>query len=257
MTATCIFDFDGVLFDSARECLEVAYHTAREQSERLPFARAFLHDSTPSPEIADAFVRHRYFVGPPWQYAVLLRCIVERRMPRSTDAFLERAAAEQSSLAFFSEMYFAKRTELARERAWYSLVTPYAPAAEAFRDLVARGRAAILSTRDDRSIMALCHHYFGFELSERQLLPRAAAREKWHILLEHARNLDVPLQSVFFVDDYLQHALPARQRGVSAHLATWGYLGPSDVQEARAAGLPCLALDDLSSVLRNYEESSS
>jgi hypothetical protein len=59
---------------------------------------------------------------------------------------------------------------------------------------------------------------------------------------------------VFFVDDYLPHALPAHRHGIAAHLATWGYLGPDDQAAALTAGLPCLQLSDLARALRAHEE---
>ena len=89
------------------------------------------------------------------------------------------------------------------------------------------------------------------------MLPRAGSREKWQLLLEAADIVRLHPDRVFFVDDYLHHALPAHQHGVRAYLATWGYLGPDDITEAGAAGLPCVALDQLRSALLTHEETSS
>ena len=242
-----VFDFDGVLFDTRHECLEVAYQAVRV----LPVAwNARWRDAEQPPlRVADAFARYRYRVGPPWQYALLLELIAERRLPDRAEDFFAQAAERRSELEPFTEVYFAQRDKLAANPRWLDLAKPYAQATRAFRDL--SGRAAILSTRDDRSITRLCQHYLGIEP---RLLPRSGASEKWQLLLGAAEQLGMRPESLFFVDDYVQHALPARRRGISAQLAVWGYLGPDDKIHALTEGLPCLQLSDLDRAIRAHEE---
>jgi phosphoglycolate phosphatase-like HAD superfamily hydrolase len=247
-----VFDFDGVLFETDRECMAIAYRAVRE----LPAAWAapFRASEAPGEDVAREFLLHRHRVGPPWQYAVLLRAIAERTLPETTEQFLAQAAALRGELEPFTERYFAARGAVAADRArWLALVTPFADAAQEFQRLHARGAAAILSTRDDASIRLLCAHYLGVELLPGELLPRSGPREKWEILLEAAAARGLAPGDVFFVDDYLHHALPAHRRGIAAHLARWGYVGDGDVEAALTAGMPCLQLSDLGAVLRAHE----
>jgi hypothetical protein len=65
-----------------------------------------------------------------------------------------------------------------------------------------------------------------------------------------------PPASLLFLDDYLGHALPAYQHGISAKLATWGYASADDKQAALTAGLPCLQLDELSRAISAHLELS-
>jgi phosphoglycolate phosphatase-like HAD superfamily hydrolase len=247
-----VFDFDGVLFETDRECLAIAYRAARELP--APWAEPFRALEAPAPEIERAFLAHRHRVGPPWQYAVLLRAIAEGALPATTEEFLARAAELRGELEPFTERYFAARGAVAADRArWLALVTPFADSTREFARLHARGAAAILSTRDDASIRLLCAHYLGIELLPGELLPRSGPREKWEILLEVAAARGLPPGDVFFVDDYLHHALPARRRGIAAHLAGWGYVGEGDLEAALTAGMPCLQLPDLGPALRAHE----
>ena len=247
-----VFDFDGVLFATDRECLAIAYRPVRELP--APWAEPYRALEAPSPEVERAFLAHRHRVGPPWQYAVLLRAIAERALPATTEEFLARAAQLRGELEPFTERYFAARAALAADRAaWLALVTPFAEAAGELVRLHAQGAAAILSTRDDTSIRLLCAHYLGIELGPGELLPRSGPREKWEILLETAAARGLPPGEVFFLDDYLHHALPARRRGIAAHLAGWGYVGEGDVEAALTAGMPCLQLPDLGPALRAHE----
>lgn len=247
-----VFDFDGVLFDTARECLAIAYRAARE----LPaaWAEPYRAREAPAPDVEQSFLRHRHWVGPPWQYAVLLRAIAERALPRTTEEFLARAAALRGELEPFTGRYFAARGALAADRArWLALVAPFPEACRELARLHARGAAAILSTRDDASIRLLSSHYLGLELAPGALLPRSGPREKWEILLEAAAARGLSPRDVFFLDDYLPHALPAHHRGIAAHLARWGYLGDGDVEAALTAGMPCLQLPELGAAIRAHD----
>jgi len=248
-----VFDFDGVLFETDRECLAIAYRAARELPDA--WAAPFREQPDPTPDFERAFLAHRHRVGPPWQYAVLLRAISEQTLPATTEQFLARAAELRGALEPFTERYFAARAQVAADRArWLSLVTPFPEACRELQRLHARGAAAILSTRDDASIRALCAHYLGIELPPGVLLPRSGPREKWEILLDAAAARGLRPGDVFFVDDYLHHALPAHRRGISAHLARWGYLGEGDLEAALTAGMPCLQLSDLGAALRAFDD---
>ncbi|HEU0030825.1 MAG TPA: HAD family hydrolase [Kofleriaceae bacterium] len=243
-----VFDFDGVLFDTARECLAVAYAASRKRPG--PAAERWRDVASPTPELATAFLAHRHWVGPPWQYAVLLDLLATEQLPSTTEQFLAIANARKAELASFTDLYFATRGELSEDVAtWCSVIEPFADAVQAFRKL--GGDAVILSTRDDRSIQRILGHFAGITPT---LLPRSGTKEKWQILVEAAEARGLPASAVFFLDDYAHHALPALKRGISAHLALWGYLGADDVHNAKAGGLPCLQLTDLERALARHAE---
>jgi phosphoglycolate phosphatase-like HAD superfamily hydrolase len=244
-----VFDFDGVLFDTARECLAIAYAAAH----KLPgiVADRWRDRETPDPEVTAQFLANRHWVGPPWQYAVLLECIARERLPATTNDFLAIANARKAELASFTELYFATRAELSQDvPRWCAAIQPYAAVSE-YEKLHATGKAVILSTRDDASIRKILGH---FTRLEPELLPRSGAREKWQILVEAAGRRGLEPRQVFFVDDYAHHAVPAKQRGIAAHLAMWGYLGADDIEMAHAGGVPCLQRTDLARVLARHEQ---
>jgi phosphoglycolate phosphatase-like HAD superfamily hydrolase len=248
-----VFDFDGVLFDTARECLAVAYASTRKIAGATRERWRDLDE--PLPSVTQMFLANRHWVGPPWQYAVLLDCIATERMPSTTAEFLALAATRKGELSAFTELYFETRCELARDLArWCSVIDPYAEALAAFARLHAAGHAAILSTRDDRSIQRILGYFAGVEPV---LLPRSGPREKWEILVETSAARGLSPSRVFFVDDYAHHALGAHRRGIAAHVALWGYLGPDDIETARANGLPCLALAELDTALARHEEENA
>lgn len=252
MTALFVFDFDGVLFDTAPECLHIAFRTARDWA----FGEKWRDLDAPPRDVAEQFLQHRYWVGPPWQYAVLLECIARRELPASTEAFLARARSRQAELTSFTDAYFATRTETAKDRErWLGLVVPFRPALDELARALRADRGVILSTRDGTSIRTLCEAH-GLEIDARNLLPRAGQQEKWQLLLEAGAARGLSNGRLFFVDDYLHHALPAHQRGVSTFLATWGYLAPDDIATATTQGLPCLQLTNLGHAMVAHQENS-
>ncbi len=245
---TYVFDFDGVLFDTARECFEVAYATAK----RLAPHR---WSEQPSSELEASFLTHRHYVGPPWQYAVLLECLAEDRVPESTDAFLTVARRDESRWSGFTRAYFESRTELAKDLdRWCATIRPYPESLAAFRRLHDEGKASILSTRDPLSIHRIFAKFAGIEPD---LLPRAGSEPKYRLLQEFAKQAHEPASRVWFLDDYAEHAIPAARHGFAAHLALWGYLEPADAHKARAAGVGCLELEELDeSIARHAEETT-
>jgi phosphoglycolate phosphatase-like HAD superfamily hydrolase len=244
-----VFDFDGVLFDTARECLETAFATARER----PGSR-WRDCDVPPPDVAERFLANRHWVGPPWQYAVLLDCLATGEMPATTAEFVALAKRREAELASFTDDYFATRTRLSSDVArWCSVIAPYRGVVEAFRRLHDAGKAAILSTRDPASIQRIFTHFADFVPEQ---LARAGPREKHEALVELADHRGMTPKRLFFLDDYAHHAVPAHRRGVAAHLALWGYLGPDDIHNAREAGLPCVALADLERALARHEETT-
>ncbi|MBX2803283.1 MAG: hypothetical protein KTR31_36725 [Myxococcales bacterium] len=239
-----VFDFDGVLFDTARECLAIAWET----SLTLPFAASWRDLPGPPPDVEAAFLAHRYWVGPPWQYAVLLRSIAQGDLPTDTQDFDRRAEAQREALAGFTEAYFATRERLSADPdRWCATVRAHRGPTAAFLDLHRTGQAMVLSTRDDRSIRLLLHRFL--DVDDAVLLERGGPRPKWQILADLAAQRGLAPARLFFIDDHPHHALPAHEHGFASHLALWGYNAPDDVAACRAAGLSILAMDELDAAI--------
>ncbi|MBI4126186.1 MAG: hypothetical protein HY465_01710, partial [Deltaproteobacteria bacterium] len=228
-----VFDFDGVLFDSARECFVLAARAASGPDWKDKFSSADFRG------LEYAFLKSRYHVGPPWQFALLLKLLLENRVPQRTEDFLLIAERERGIWESFTEAYFAERKELSKNPTeWLNSFGMHKGPLEFFRSAMERGQARVLSTRNEESILRLLRELARIPVKDEILFPRAGAKEKWELLLEHCGDLD-PAQ-VLFLDDYVAHLLPALDRGFGAHLAAWGYLSPFDKEIAARKGLPVL-----------------
>lgn len=255
MSKLFVFDFDGVLFHSAPECLEIAFRTASRDPERWGFARPWAGLGSPPEEVARLFLKFRYWVAPPWQYAVLLKLIAEEALPSTTEEFMSMTRRHKEELECFTDHYFATRAVVMKDRKkWLSLIRPIRPATDCFEELVREGRAAILSTRDPMSIQAIIRDVLGVELGPQHFLPRAGTLKKHELLAQLSREKSISPKDIFFLDDYLDHALPAYNQGFQAHLAVWGYVGPTDRDDALRAGMPVLKLEELQSCVSTFKE---
>ena len=246
-----IFDFDGVLFDTARECLSLAFDAATANPARWKFAREWQGLITAPADVAEAFLRHRYLVGPPWQYSVLLKVIAEKMIPNTTESFLDLCEHLKADHEDFTLEYFAARKRQAADPVkWLQNMKAIHKSCEVFQSL---GDATwILSTRDGESIRRIHNSLLGAEFPAERLLPRAGEKEKWELLVDFGREHNARPESIFFLDDYVAHALPARQHGFASHLASWGYLGPQDLANASGSGLPVLRLDELEHAVERH-----
>lgn len=254
-TGLYVFDFDGVLFDTAHECLAIAFDAATAAPERWPFAARWAGAERPPADVAEAFLRLRYWVGPPWQYAVLLQVIADGEIPSDTESFLERCTALKTTHEGFEREYFAARGRLAQDEArWLREIVPVESACRIFEAL--GEDALILSTRDPGSIACIFASVRGLQVPPARILPRAGAREKFELLHDLAASTRQAPAAIFFLDDYVSHALPARQAGFASYLAGWGYLGPDDRHVAASQGLPVLDLEALGSTISQHRAST-
>ena len=237
-----VFDFDGVLFDTEKECLQLAFHA----SKSYEFAKSWTNLNEPPAEVAFAFLKSRYFVGPPWQYPVLLESIANDNVPATWEDFLELAQKKEALYCDFRQHYYACRTSMGKDL--YKFIKPVEKSPQVFLQLKKNHPTFILSTRNLESISALWKHFFNMSLEE-IILPLPKGEEKVSVLKNLAVAKAWKPGEIFFIDDYFPHLIPAHQQGFNAFLAKWGYLGPNDANSALKMGLPCVDLHQLEPLL--------
>lgn len=240
------FDFDGVLFDSKRECLEVALEACGTH-EKWRVSEKWRKDSPDFPRMRDFFYQYRYLVGPPWQYALLLKLIdTDQFDVLNTAAFDLRAKQSLQEYQAFTEHFFAVRHRIMADGdRWPKLMEPYPEAAHFFRAEYQRSAVKILSTRDPESIKAAIRYHLSISLDSTEFLERAGVRTKADILQSYRNQEGFDSSDILFLEDHILHALPALEAGFDVFLCEWGYLTADELAEARTRGLPTLALKAL------------
>ena len=219
-------DFDGVICDSANECMLVTYDAYFDvdhvHTEALPTA------------YCEVFKRYRYLVRDPGEYYLLANAYDEGRTIDEA-RFTAVVAGASSACREFKQKFFAARRALRRkdERAWVNLHSAYEHVVEFMK--TATAPIDIITTKDEESVDALLTAYGVREKVGRifgQQALTAHGGKAGAIRVAVARRGLEPSE-VAYLDDHLKHLADVRDTGVHLWHATWGYTDP-EVQETPA-----------------------
>jgi hypothetical protein len=229
-----VLDFDGVLCESAGECLQIAWcahkgvpveaFPAREDPYRVPA------------EVAERYWRTRPYMRHLAHFVVPL---LEGPAPADRAAFAERFASLPAGLADDFAAAARAYREAVRERrreAWLELHGVW-PQVSGLVDgaylATARDRASVLEILGVHGVRPDPARIFDM-LSEKQTaLGKIAERESR------------PRAGVFLLDDSIDNCLAARAAGFGAGWASWGCSDPGDEAIAIRSEIAVITLDAL------------
>ena len=144
---------------------------------------------------------------------------IRRALPLDCDA-LEHT----KTLASFREYYQEHRTDATR---------PYDGIEKMLADIQARGiRVAVVSNKADENVKALCQAYFGIEIAvgDQEGMPRKPAPDGVAKAME---QMGADVDRTVYVGDSEVDVETARNAGIPCLAVTWGF---RSAQELRAAG---------------------
>lgn len=248
-------DFDGVICNSAMECLITSYGV---------YAAARGDDYSHRLDAVPAATRERFFALRPFirdgqDYMLILHVIEQGIAIESQDDF-DRAADTLApemlalyglgALRELEDVFQAARRarRAANDGDWLASNTLYGGMRTA---LMAHRRdfAAIFITTSKPSAPArdiLAHH--GIALADDHVLGQDKVGESKHKNKHLARVRDVteaPFGNIHFLEDQVSHLEAASPLQVNTYLAGWGYNTDAQRQRALAAGARVLREDDI------------
>ena len=248
-------DFDGVICDSAAECLVSAYG-AFALVKGISFAPEA--DAVPD-RWRDGFYRLRSFTRDGKDYLMVLHLLDIGTSIHTQADFDSQSEARMRDLlriygadsardldARFQESRSAIR--LRDEEAWMKMNPLYQGVAEAL-DRCRDGFDSIYVTTfkpTDAAARILRHHRV--PLPEGQILgvDKIGESEDKNRHMERVRRMtSVPLGDIHYVDDQVSHLRAALGLGVRCYLATWGYNTDQQAEEARGLGIRLLVETEL------------
>jgi phosphoglycolate phosphatase-like HAD superfamily hydrolase len=232
-----VLDFEGVLCNSSREWMQVAWHGTQghpveavgtQGEERAPADVVWRF------EWCSPFIRH------PGHWLVPL---LEEVPPCATQDAFEAAyqALDRHRRETFLEVVSQYRERLRSERTaawarlhrWYPRILPWLRTHGDVVFLVtARDQASVLTLLERRGVTLPPDHILGEQSSKQAALGAIA------------RLAQVPPQDLIFVDDHPANVQEARQAGYRAFLALWGHWGRA-VAHLHIPPQPSLRLTDL------------
>ena len=224
-----VFDFDGVVCDSIRECRRIAWYA---------FVNGAVADfATEVPDrVRDRFGRQRPFMRQLVHFIVPLPEGPEIADRAAFDARFDELAAGDARA--FTEAAHAYRAAVrgARHAEWLAChdVQP--------KIVALLGGAYIATARDRESVLDLLAAH-GVRMDPERIF--ASLTDKTGALAEISRLEGVDPAGVQLVDDSVVNCLAARKAKFGAAWASWGYGAPGDDAIARDNGIPVLTLADL------------
>jgi len=240
-------DFDGVICDTVHEGCRSAWQVCREL--------VTLNGDVPPPELKAAFVRLRPVLESGWEFPVLVLAILDG-IPEAT-LFQSFQAECRRILEKYrvTPKELAARFDAVRDRAiarslegWLADQGLYPGMAERLQAILRGGTAIyVITTKEGRFAHKLLE-INGVTMPAARVWGKEQAQPKAELLRVLARDRGVDYDTIWFVEDRLKTLqLVERESDLAAvglFLATWGYVMPSDKDEAaRDPRIVSLALE--------------
>ncbi|HSB70106.1 MAG TPA: HAD family hydrolase [Candidatus Methylomirabilis sp.] len=231
-------DFDGVICNTVSEGLRSAWQVCREiRGEGGP---------NPPPEAGAVFVRLRPVLESGWEFPALLLAILDG-VPEAAlrEGFQTTWRAAILAKHHLTPDTLAARFDAVRDRAiragltdWLQDQRLYPGMADRLRDILREGvQVFVLTTKEGRFAKTLLEMH-GVTLPSAQVWGKEQAQPKPDLLHALRQGQAAEYADIWFVEDRLKTLQSVEaQAGLSAvrlHLATWGYLMPTDREEAAA-----------------------
>lgn len=237
MKKAVIFDFDGVICDSMKECFvtsNLAYKEYTHKKKRSSFQE---------------FKRYRKYVAPPGEYYVLQLIMDRKETCKDYDQFRSLVRKYSIECKEFSKYFFEARNGLIEkdENVWLAMHSFYKEVIFFIRNY--DFNFFIVTTKNDEAVQKLMR-YAAIEDKICGIRSMKAGENKRDAVSQNikAYNLD----KVVFIDDHPIHAVDvAGLENVTTYLAAWGYWN-GDASEFGKMRIPVLRLKDLSKTTLSF-----
>jgi len=217
MSVVCL-DFDGVLCDSAVECLVVAYNAyygaAAENPEEI------------DPALSSYFLRHRYLVTSADNFWLLIHAFEQGEEKLDRPRYKALRSEREEAIRSFGPRFFACREELKQDEQHWLGLNRFFKQSEVVLDSEFPS-FFIITTKDADSVRRLAElHGYGEKI--RGIYSKEFAVDKRLSFRKLFADLgdEAATDRYLFVDDNLDHLLQVADLPVALHLAGWGYVDP-------------------------------
>lgn len=255
--AAVVFDFDGVIADSAREVFVVALRThvhlapASELRRVVGELESRLGEGDAAIEaepLYRSFMELMPLGNRAEDFGVALAAIslgVALPNQDAYDGFLR--TLDQGWLRAFHDRFYEEREafKVTRRELWFALQPPYAEVVAMIRRQAGTAAMAIATAKDRASVQALLARYgIGDVFPEGAIADKDTGASKVTHLERLCAWLRVVPAEIVFLDDKVNHLERVASLGVRCALAAWGYNGARERAVARARGFLICSLDD-------------
>ena len=238
MNEVIVFDFDGVLCDSIKECMIVSYNAYWNNEVNVT--------DEISLESSNYFYRYRSLVRPAGEYFIIWESYYNNRDFK--DASYDEMVMEYSSqISIFQKMFFVFRKILKKDLSyWLSLHTPYPNTLEYFNNH--KSPVYILTNKDRDSVEIIATQH-GYRQRIKGIYSSDISSDKNFLMnkLVAGHHDTLGKSHFYFIDDHihnLRDVCTDENQNVTGILAKWGYSSNTPNQQFHEIA-NILELDDL------------
>ena len=206
-----LFDFDGVLFETALESLEIC---------------SLINNNILPHNYKKEFLKNRYLIGPAWNYKYLDIMIKEKK---SKEWYFDKInSVEKDDYMSFTKNFFQTRKNLKdmNYSYWLNIQKPYPFLMNLIETNIFQSQdMIIISTKDRESINDLLNHHIS-EIKNKKIYGKDELSEydnKYELSKHIFEKSDY--DECLFVDDCLDH-LKCFGNKIKKFHAGWGYNDP-------------------------------
>ena len=250
-------DFDGVIVDSAWECLFVSYNAyfkVYKRKEKDFFGgEPFTFENWENikkrykKEVEHYRIMRPYIRGAN-DYGLIIKLIEEKKIIENQKEFDKyRKSVDFDFEAFHQEFYKERdRIQELDFKAWFKLESAFPKITKDINKLLEEGTKIIIATSNRRRAIAQCFtpKYLGFEIKQEDILDKRFGEDKSEQMKHIVKSYNIKFEDIYFVDDQVNHLIQTRPLGVKVLLAGWSYATDIQKEEARKQNIPIIEREE-------------
>jgi len=235
-----VFDFDGVVANTAHECYIVCVKTFRQMGEEIKDSGA----NEKKFMILRPYVRFADDFYPVMKLIQAGKYV--RNITLSNFKNLRKKYDKESKK--FHDIFYENREMLKKTgiKKWIALNRSYPGTVSAVRKLSKKYRIMIATNKDlDSTFRILNHLKTGIKRSD--IIPKEFSLTKADKIRKISKKLKIPLKDIIFIEDVLENLEEVKKKlpAVKLALVEWGYSTPEQRRQARKMGIKIIRHVDI------------
>ena len=250
-------DFDGVIVDSAWECLFISYNAYFKVYKRKkkdffggePFTfENWENIKKRYKKEVDHYRIMRPYIRGANDYGLIIKLMEEKKIIENQKEFDKyRKNVDFDFEAFHQEFYKERdRIQAMDFKAWFKLESAFPKITKGINKLLEEGTKIIIATSNRRRAIAKCFtpKYLGFEIKQEDILDKRFGEDKSEQMKHIVKSYNIKFEDIYFVDDQVNHLIQTRPLGVKVLLAGWSYATDIQKEEARKQNIPIIEREE-------------
>jgi phosphoglycolate phosphatase-like HAD superfamily hydrolase len=243
-TKLLILDFDGVICDSAVECMITSYN-ARIVINNISSVKVYQRTNLDE-QFNNKFIKFRPLVRIAKEYYLLCERIIDGTDLDSLHRLIPRDQDERDRMDAFHDCFYRERASWMADdiAGWLASNPLYPGTTELFNNDNIKQDIMIVSAKDKTSINAVLSSN-GIDTDGLKIFGSDTGLDKQDLTNRAQSEARVQLSEISFLDDNLENLIMISEMGVNVYMAEWGYSLDQQKDEAKTNNIPIIKLDDL------------